>query len=240
MATCLEKYIVKSSEFPPLYLGSLGRTVMDSKLFWIKKKSFFLFQSSSWNPPMLFLHQAANAQRGKVSNGVSRSLSALLSFPLGFGCWQVQGVCWWCWHNAVAPVANIPLLEAVLLLLTAPIQSMRLEGARKAITHYKYQGIRYGLRVHPYLSTMQGVQVAAPNTHVKELIMIQQPGSRRQGVWQTGHWEVTGHLGFSPRSTGHELLDIRQIAYVYDPLFSFYEMRIKIQENCQDLTRECI
>lgn len=91
MATCLEKYIVKSSEFPPLYLGSLGRTVMDSKLFWINKKSFFLFQSSSWNPPMLFLHQAANAQRGKVSNGVSQSLSALLSFPLGFGCWVGLG-----------------------------------------------------------------------------------------------------------------------------------------------------
>lgn len=42
MAICLEKYIVKSSEFPPPYLGSLGRTVIDSKLFWISKKSFFL------------------------------------------------------------------------------------------------------------------------------------------------------------------------------------------------------
>lgn len=67
----------------------------------------------------------------------------------------------------------MPLLEAVLLLLTAPIQSMRLEAARKAIAHYEYQGIRYGLWVHPYLSTMQGVQVAAFNTNVKELTMIQ-------------------------------------------------------------------
>lgn len=99
MATCLEKYIVKSSEFPPLYLGSLGRTVMDSKLFWINKKSFFLLQSSSWNPPMLFLHQTANAQRAKVSNGVTRSLSALLSFPLGFGCWVGFGslLVWLAW-----------------------------------------------------------------------------------------------------------------------------------------------
>lgn len=33
VAICLEKYIVKSSEFPPSYLKSLGQFEMDSKLF---------------------------------------------------------------------------------------------------------------------------------------------------------------------------------------------------------------
>lgn len=54
------------------------------------------------------------------------------------------------WHDAVAPATNMPLLEAALLLLTPPIQSARLEGARETITHHKYQGKRYGSWVHQY------------------------------------------------------------------------------------------
>lgn len=100
MAICLEKYIVKSSEFPPLYLGGLGRTEMDSKLFWINKKSFCLFQSSSWNSSRLFLHKTANTQGGKTSTRVSWGLSASLSFMLGFGCWvgfgSLLGWLAWC------------------------------------------------------------------------------------------------------------------------------------------------
>lgn len=232
VANCLKKYIVKPTEFPPPCPGSLGRTVMDSKPLWINKKSFFLLQSSSWNLPMLFFTEQQMLKGAKCP----WSVLELVSFPeLYTWLWLLGslGACWRGWHEAVAPAANMPLLEAVLLLLTPPIP----EGAREASTYHDYWGSTTSeLWAHTLRSTVERAQAVATNTGVRRVAMTRWPGGRGQGVWRRGHPEVTP--GFQPQF--HCSLVVRfQTNYSTEPHFSFYEMRMKIQ-NCQDLIRECI
>lgn len=136
VAICLKKYIVKPIEFPPPCPGSWGRTVMDSKLFWINKKSFFLLQRSSWNLPMLFFTEQQMLKGAKCPMecpGACQLYWALHLAVVAGQFWEfasVAGMKLW------RQLQTCPLLEAVLLLLTPPI----LEGAREAVTYHDYWG----------------------------------------------------------------------------------------------------
>lgn len=83
VAVCLEKYIVKSSGFPPSYLTSLGQIKIDSKLFWISQE-FFLLESSSWTlQGFSLLHSTYS--RGQSVLWSVLELPDFLSFTLGIG-----------------------------------------------------------------------------------------------------------------------------------------------------------
>lgn len=236
MAICLEKYIVKSSEFPPPYRGSLGRTVMDSKLFWINRMSFFLLPSSSWNPPMLFLHQTANARGGQ---SVQWSVLGLVSFTeLSTWPWLLVG------FGEFAGVAGMTLWRQ---LQTCPCWRQLYYSRRRPSRQWdeREQGplapslpLSWLPRKPCFWTLGPGLQNSDGNTgwghwpsegvdHI-----CQSSGRRNSGRWQSGY------LGFPSSFTAHELSVLRHNPFISDSLFSLYGIRIKIQENCWDLARE--
>lgn len=141
---------------------------------------------------MLFLHQTANAQRGKVSNGVSWGLSALLSSPLGFGFWVGSGSLhvWLAWCCGASCKHALAGGSFIILDATYPVRETRgnrgdYHPSQIPRNTVWIMGTLY-LRVHH-----EGVQVATPNTNVRELTTIHQPGSSGQGLGQTRHLEVS-------------------------------------------------
>lgn len=84
VAICLEKYIVKSSEFPP---SNLKKFRMNRN--GIPSCSELTSPFSCWRVPagssLAFLYHTTHTQGGKVSSGVSWSLPDFLGFTLGIG-----------------------------------------------------------------------------------------------------------------------------------------------------------
>ena len=220
MTICLEKYIVKSSEFPPPYRGRLGRTVMDSKLFWINRKSFFLLPSSSWNPPMLFLHQTANARGGQ---SVQWRVLGLVSFTeLSTWPWLLVGL------GEFAGVAGMMLWRQ---LQACPCWRQFYYSWRHPSRQgdERKQGLRapslplsWLLRKPCFWTLGPGLQSSDgntgwghwPNEGVDQI--CQWSGRREPRRWQSGY------LGFPSRFTAHEWSDLGHNPFISDSLFSLW------------------
>lgn len=235
MTICLEKYIVKSSEFPPPYRGRLGRTVMDSKLFWINRKSFFLLPSSSWKPPMLFLHQRANARGGQ---SVQWRVLGLVSFTelstwpwllVGSGEFAgVAGMMLWrqlqacpCWRQFYYswrhPSRQEDQRKQELLLLLFPY-------------HDSWGSLASGLWGQGS-RTVMGTQAGATDPMRELTTSASQVAEGNRGGDSQDTWVSL----LVSLLTSCQILDTTLSSLT---LFSLYGIRTKIKENCRDLVGE--
>ena len=160
---------------------------MDSKLFWINRKSFFLFfllPSSSWNPPKLFSSKQPTPKGAKCPVECPGACQLYWAFCLalvagGFEEFAgVAGVRLWCQLQAC------PLLEAVWLLLTPPIQAGDQSGQGKFFPYHHAQGsCASGLWARPAGEQWRDHRLGPPT----------QRGSwpHPPARWQKRHWEVT-------------------------------------------------